>query len=175
MSIDGALERAKHKSRVWNTKKHEGKRMFSVNCSPEGINKTSTHYLFKNVKLRTNTLLSNTFYKVERCYMMKMKNSSKYAAISLLSKASRSTKGSKFILDSGASGHMINNRQPMINFKENVEDYFDDSYVYTADGSKVAILGIGDIPCRIGNNHYLVLKDVLYVPTLEDNLISTVK
>ncbi len=81
-----------------------------------------------------------------------------------------------FILDSGASNHMINDRRNLINFLEFSESSFEASVVSTANGEKMAILGSGDLPIFIVDlQKTILLQDVLYIPSLTENLLSIPK
>ena len=73
-------------------------------------------------------------------------------------------------VDSGATSHMTNDQK-----------FFDEyttikSSIEVADGKKAAVLGKGTgvIQCRLRSDEiqFLLLKDVLYVPSLIENLLS---
>ena len=72
-----------------------------------------------------------------------------------------------FILDSGASEHYTPNKDYLIDYKP----VYNKS-VIVANGTKLAIKGIGNIPVFI-NNKTLLIKGVNYVPNIKSTLISS--
>jgi len=82
----------------------------------------------------------------------------------------------KFYIDSGASCHMINDRRNLRDFKENPDIFAERNVVNTANGHKMLILGSGSLPIFLKDNLELIfLENVLYIPSLAENLISTSK
>ena len=79
-----------------------------------------------------------------------------------------------FIIDSGASSHMVRHRSWFANLKTtNIPEY-----VQLGDGRKIKTEGVGSVPLRVSTGKSLrriVLKDVLYVPSLKTSLISLSK
>ncbi len=78
-------------------------------------------------------------------------------------------KASNFIIDSGASKHMCGHKNQFstLTYKENL------GMVHTANDERLKIKGIGEIKIRPTNTQdTLTLKEVLYVPELEQNLFS---
>jgi hypothetical protein len=73
----------------------------------------------------------------------------------------------KLILDSGASEHYTPIKEWLIDYKEVLN-----KTIIIANGTKVPIKGIGNIPIIIGNKDVLI-KDVYYIPSLKTTLISS--
>lgn len=81
-------------------------------------------------------------------------------------------KGIVWYMDSGATKHMVNNKS-FFCFDSRMKDN-----VRLADGryAKIEGIGSGTIKCvQNGNNIRNIKVDVLYVPTLETNLLSVRK
>lgn len=76
--------------------------------------------------------------------------------------------------DCGASDHMTGNRSEFIDYQPVAEDW-----VYVGDGHPLRIEGIGSVMLQPrmedGSVKKLILTDVLYVPKLKANLISSIK
>ena len=82
----------------------------------------------------------------------------------------RESQNHQWIIDSGASSHMVNTMEPGI-----VEKTLDG--ICTADGRQIKVAGKGDIAVNLNVNGKLqkcTLKNVLYVPELSCNLLSVV-
>lgn len=73
-------------------------------------------------------------------------------------------KSQLWIVDSGATNHMTFNKSLLSNF----QSFIDPRKVRIANGDSISILGCGSV--RISSK--LMLKHVLYVPTLDCNLVS---
>jgi len=74
-----------------------------------------------------------------------------------------------FLLDSGASDHMSSDLRLFRNFRR-IQDE-----ASVADGMKVKVEGVGDVTLEMSEScggYVITLTNVLYVPSLEDNLIS---
>jgi len=74
-----------------------------------------------------------------------------------------------FLLDSGASGHMSSDLGLFRNFRR-IQDE-----ASVADGIKVKVEVVGDVTLEMSKScggYIVTLTNVLYVPSLEDNLIS---
>lgn len=74
-----------------------------------------------------------------------------------------------WFMDSGATRHMCNNK----NLFKNLENK--SGQVINASGDKMEVSGIGEISLDIKDNNNitrLMLSDVLYVPSLDSNLVS---
>jgi len=77
----------------------------------------------------------------------------------------------KFVLDSGAYPHMVNNHSLFIKYSPWTKQETP-AFVTFADGTtKAKIFGIGSIFIKL-NGHKVIMNGVLYVPTLSDNLFS---
>lgn len=78
---------------------------------------------------------------------------------------------SDFCIDSGASSHLCNQLGLFNNYTE-----VDSREVFLADGNSVVILGKGSVDLKIypknSSPMNVTIHDVLYVPDLEENLIS---
>ncbi|KAH9521372.1 hypothetical protein DERF_005036 [Dermatophagoides farinae] len=72
----------------------------------------------------------------------------------------------RVILDSGANHHYFGNRKWFTDFVYHVD------HVKFADNSKASITGVGNVKLRLKNNFILVLKNVYFVPSFKNNLIS---
>lgn len=70
-------------------------------------------------------------------------------------------------LDNGASNHMTSHRGKFKELDESVS-----GQVKFGDGSTVSIKGRGVISFRCKNDEEKLLKDVYYIPTLCNNIIS---
>ena len=75
----------------------------------------------------------------------------------------------EWILDSGASRHFCANRELMINF----EDVVDEQCVYMGNSSTTAVKGKGKILLKFTSEKLLSLSNVLFVPSLRRNLVSS--
>jgi hypothetical protein len=73
----------------------------------------------------------------------------------------------KLILDSGATEHYTPIKEWLIDYKT-----VQNKTIIIANGTKVPIEGIGNIPIIIGNKDVLI-KDVYYIPSLKTTLISS--
>jgi len=71
------------------------------------------------------------------------------------------------LLDSGASEHYTPYKEWLLNYKPVYN-----RYIIVANGDKLAIKGIGDIPIVI-NNKELLITNVNYVPNIKATLISS--
>ena len=71
-----------------------------------------------------------------------------------------------WIIDSGATNHMTNEKLILKNFKNKYDD------ITIANGQNVAVIGQGDLEVKLNEDSIVLLKDVLYVPTLKKILIS---
>ncbi|UYV70112.1 hypothetical protein LAZ67_7001835 [Cordylochernes scorpioides] len=75
----------------------------------------------------------------------------------------------KWILDSGATSHMSKD----INLMDDIQD--DSRKITLPDDRFIKSKGIGTVEIYQDDNHLLTLKEVLYVPELNNNLISVSK
>jgi hypothetical protein len=73
----------------------------------------------------------------------------------------------KIILDSGATEHYTPYKDWLLNYKD-----LNNKFIMVANGDKMPIIGIGDIPVLIGNKD-VIIKNVNYVPNLKTTLISS--
>ena len=73
----------------------------------------------------------------------------------------------KLILDSGATEHYTPIKEWLIDYK-----LVPNRTIIIANGTKVPIEGVGDIPIIIGDKNVLI-KDVYYIPSLKTTLISS--
>lgn len=73
----------------------------------------------------------------------------------------------KLILDSGATEHYTPNKEWLTDYKIVLN-----KTIIIADGTKVPIEGVGNIPIIIGNKNVLI-KDVYYISSLKTTLISS--
>ena len=71
-----------------------------------------------------------------------------------------------WLLDSGASVHITNDKSLMANLKST------DNEVVIGDGSSVQAQWIGDVYLRINSGHVFKLHDVLYIPGFSKNILS---
>ena len=81
-----------------------------------------------------------------------------------------SIKGSSnydFILDSGATEHYTPIKEWLIDYK-----IISNKTINIANGTKVLIEGVGNIPIILGNRDVLI-KNVYYIPSLKTTLISS--
>ena len=86
-----------------------------------------------------------------------------------LSLSDECMKPNEWIIDSGATVHMTPN--------ENLFSKLDNTHrsdVIVANGEKIQAVGVGTVPVKLKDGT-MVLKDVLFVPRLETNLISVRK
>jgi Reverse transcriptase (RNA-dependent DNA polymerase)/gag-polypeptide of LTR copia-type/Integrase core domain len=94
------------------------------------------------------------------------KNESSKAVMSTLS-AIKGGSNYRLILDSGATEHYTPTKEWLIDYK-----VVKNKTIIVANGTKVPIEGIGNIPIKIGNTSVLI-KGVNYVPSLKSTLISS--
>ena len=73
----------------------------------------------------------------------------------------------KLILDSGASKYYTPIKEWLIDYKVILN-----KSIIIANGTKVPVIGVGNIPIIIGNKDVLI-KDVCYIPSLKTTLISS--
>ena len=73
----------------------------------------------------------------------------------------------KLILDSGVSEHYTPIKEQLIDYKVILN-----KSIIIANGTKVPVIGIGNIPIILGNKDVLI-KDVYYIPSLKTTLISS--
>jgi hypothetical protein len=81
----------------------------------------------------------------------------------MVANRSENLKSQCFYLDSGATDHLCNNLLQIKNLKESSTP----GYIRTSSGEKLKILGTGEVELD-----EIILKDVLYVPDADANLIS---
>ena len=78
----------------------------------------------------------------------------------------------KWIIDSGASVHMCNDRSLFHSFRK----FNKEGAVSVGNGEVVTTVGVGTVRCEAANkgwkNRKIQLKDVLYIPNLMCNLLS---
>ena len=72
------------------------------------------------------------------------------------------------LVDSGASKHMTGFKESFVNLSEHESPH----KVKLGDGYRYPIKGSGEASYKINSGKYLKMKDVLYVPGLEKNLLS---
>lgn len=78
-----------------------------------------------------------------------------------------------WLIDSGASIHMTNNRNMLKNFL-----VVNDRFVTIANGSQIPIVGTGDVGIKLNSlseNKEITLRQVAFVPDLDINLLSVRK
>lgn len=75
----------------------------------------------------------------------------------------------QWCVDSGATNHVCNSLQGFQVTRQLSEG---DVSIFLGDGTEVAVLAIGNVSLNFENKRTLVLKDVLYVPSIRRNLIS---
>nr|CCA15903.1 putative polyprotein [Albugo laibachii Nc14] len=73
-----------------------------------------------------------------------------------------------WILDSGASSHMCPNKSEFTD----LQALKNKMPISVANGSKVDAVGVGNIFARLKNNRNMRIDDVLYVPGLDQKLLS---
>lgn len=73
----------------------------------------------------------------------------------------------KLVLDSGASEHYTPNKNWLLNYKP-----ISNKSITIANGDKMPVLGIGDIPIK-ANNLEILIQKVNYIPSLNTTLISS--
>jgi hypothetical protein len=86
---------------------------------------------------------------------------------------STSNSNDDWIIDSGATNHLTFQKHLLVNFDEKFSDFIE-----IADGSKVKCSGRGDIEIMLKGNDRDIqwsLRNVLYVPQINANLISVNK
>ena len=74
--------------------------------------------------------------------------------------------GNAWIIDSGATQHMCNDRSKFINFKSSTTS------ITIANNTKMKVVGRGDVRVKTKTGSTFTLLDVLYVPQLASNLLS---
>ena len=75
----------------------------------------------------------------------------------------------KLILDSGVLEHYTPIKEQLIDYKVILN-----KSIIIANGTKVPVIGIGNIPIILGNKDVLI-KDIYYIPSLKTTLISSKK
>jgi hypothetical protein len=72
-------------------------------------------------------------------------------------------------IDSGATVHVANSLQ---GFRSTRTTQRSERHVKVANGVQADVEAIGDVPLELANGFILLLRDVLFVPSLQRNLIS---
>ena len=72
------------------------------------------------------------------------------------------------ILDSGATEHFTPNKDWLLDYKP-----VNNRYITIANGTKLPLLGIGNIPILTSNNREILVTEVNYIPDLKTTLLST--
>ncbi|RVW98285.1 Retrovirus-related Pol polyprotein from transposon TNT 1-94 [Vitis vinifera] len=75
----------------------------------------------------------------------------------------------QWCVDSGATNHVCNSLQ---GFQGTRQLSKGEVNIFLGDGTEVAVLAVGNIALNFKNNRTLILKNVLYVPSIRRNLIS---
>lgn len=73
-----------------------------------------------------------------------------------------------WILDTGASRHLCSNKELF----HKLEDVAEGEYVFMGNSTAAGVLGKGKIFLELTSGKTLALNDVLYVPSLQRNLVS---
>jgi hypothetical protein len=158
------------------------KEKFGVN-GPDDGNETNESVAF-NARKGQNKFKGNCYtcgkqgHKSQECYQNKQRyggerHEQKKKALKanrertkILFNENRNQFKSEVLLDSGATDHMFRQKEYFSKIIETNGDY-----IYTANNMKVEIRGVGEVDLRNGTSE-LKLKNVLYVPALESNLVS---
>ena len=75
----------------------------------------------------------------------------------------------KFILDSGATEHYTPYKDWLLDFKS-----VNNKFITVANGQKIQVKGVGNIPLKLNNNNTsILLKEVYYIPELKQTLVSS--
>ena len=72
-----------------------------------------------------------------------------------------------WVLDTGASNHMIGNRSALTQLNKGVR-----GTLHFGDGSRVEIQGIGSVVMQGRHQQHKVLTNVYYIPKLKSNIVS---
>lgn len=79
-----------------------------------------------------------------------------------------------WIVDSDAASHVTPNQDMLVEFNKNHQEK-----IFVINGQRVAIEGIGMVYIHIinenGNRHLIKIQNVLYVPSINGNLLSVHK
>ncbi|XP_050877269.1 uncharacterized protein LOC127081022 [Lathyrus oleraceus] len=70
-------------------------------------------------------------------------------------------------MDTGWSNHLIGNKQCMVNFDSRKR-----TKIICADDKCLNTEGMGNVKVRVKNGKTVLIKDVLYVPSMKSNLMS---
>jgi len=80
---------------------------------------------------------------------------------------STSKPNNRIIVNSGASEHYSPNKDWFIDYKE-----VTNKSIIVANGQRIAIRGIGNIPIIAGDNRELLITNVNYIPEIKTTLLS---
>lgn len=111
-------------------------------------------------------ICKKTNHQTKDCYFKnKNKNESVKRVTFLTEQIDKEIDSTEWILDSGASSHMVNNKSKIRNWKENISE------IGTAkENERMLSYGIGNIETK-----NCTLEEVIYVPNLSKNLLSVNK
>jgi hypothetical protein len=185
-----AMNAEKGKSKLRATSSNLGKRRLKCSfCNKKGH--IADKCWLKNPNMKNKVLMSETIKEKNLVEDINKKNFELYSLVSSnsysekhclknnqakMSKVNNNNIHYKFYIDSGASCHMINDRRNLRDFQENLDIFSERHVVTTANGHKMPILGSGSLPILIKNDlEPIFLENVLYIPSLAENLISTSK
>ncbi|UYV67408.1 hypothetical protein LAZ67_5000482 [Cordylochernes scorpioides] len=132
--------------------------------NPKNKGENSTR---KNNGPQSNTHSWKTRQNVPRATAAKVKEEQTFTTISKEEEI-KEDKYQGWILDSGATCHMTSSLEQMKDIQP------DERKIVLADGSYTKSNYIGNVKLN-GVNHFLILNNVLHVPSLTDNLISVNK
>lgn len=128
-------------------------------------------HLKSNCRLYKKQQKSNGNESAKSSVEAKARNTEDYHCFKII-KDKLPVNTTQWCIDSGATSHMSNNKSFFSSIRDTNES------VYLADGSRVIASGIGEgqLICEVpGENQIIKLKNVLYIPELDDNLISVKK
>jgi len=112
-------------------------------------------------------------HKLADCYILKKKNADKEGillyALACFESNVIDVPPNSWWLDSGATIHVVNSLQGFTSLRKPSDV---ESKIIMGDGARALVEDIGVVSLNLPSGHVLLLKDVVYVPSMRRNLIS---
>ena len=128
----------------------------------------------KNKYFKGNCAYCKKFgHKLDDCHILKKKNADKEGillyALACFESNVIDVSPNSWWLDSGATIHVVNSLQGFTSLRKPSDV---ESKIIMGDGVRAPVEDIGVVSLNLPSGHVLLLKDVVYVPSMRRNLIS---
>ncbi len=141
---------------------------FCIYCNKKGHIEPKCFLKYPELRTSYNNKTSNKSYNSNRDKEDNYKvESSKAIMSAFIANKNRNKFDNKLVLDSGATEHYTPIKRWLIDYK-----IVKNKTIIIANGTRVPIKGIGNIPIKIGNKDVLI-TNVYYIPCLNKTLISS--